>query len=132
MTKPVGLELCSSRQIVHIRFPASVSALHVRNVVGQLTIGSIPVEYNTLLDFTETKHLDIPTMEMLDLAMKRRKMLPSHPPAPVRTAMLGVSAAIADALDAWESFLTESPPVIVFARFDNEAQAIDWLTARPA
>lgn len=128
MTKHVDMEVCDSRRMVHMRFPPHVSAGHIRNVIGQLISRTIPAEYHILLDFTQTEQIDIPAMELLDLAMKRRKMLPAHPLAPAKTAMLGVKTSIEDTLDAWESFLTESPPVIIFARFDSEAQAMAWLT----
>lgn len=128
MTKHVDMEVCDSRRIVHMRFPPHVSAGHIRNVIGQQISGTIPADYNVLLDFTQTEQLNVMATEILDLAMKRRKMLPAHPLAPVRTAVLGVKTSIEDTLDAWESFLTESPPVIIFARFDSEAQAMAWLT----
>ncbi|GGB78067.1 hypothetical protein [Glycocaulis alkaliphilus] len=128
MTENVDIQVCDVRHIVHMRFPSRVSAGQLREIIGQLMSGAIPADYNILLDFTQTEQANVPATEILDLAMKRRKMLPAHPLAPVRTAVLGVKTDIEDALDAWESFLTESPPAVIFNRFDSETQALAWLT----
>ncbi|MGP1274958.1 MAG: hypothetical protein ACQRW7_06035 [Caulobacterales bacterium] len=127
MNGTIAVELCNVRQIACARFPEWTSTSQIRDLVGRLADGTIPATFNILLDFTTTQFIELPGMDALDIAMKRRRGLPEFTPTPVRTAMIGLKPSINDVLDLWQSFLTEDPPVIVFQRFDSEADALEWI-----